>query len=314
MKEVLKLIEPTELFNLLNQTLHGKPCIADECYMLLFDARKSNEFSESHIITARHVPYEDLGGYIFPKKVDFSSIRYIVVIDNRASSLKEVSSPAVTCGNILWKMGSKNPVNIVKGGYEDFSALYPFLRSQKILFTQHELLKMKMYPVEIEPGFLYIGSTQHSFDQLTHKHLRIKAHINVTTKQDQKFTEKDIIIVNNKESIPQLLNIPIEDDVNVDIYQYFATACLFLGQHQKKDGKSVLLYSDLGSSRCVTIALSFLIIKEKISLKEAVKKVISCHHYICPNRSFMKSLLKWEKEILGEEFTKPEDFSYLSYE
>ena len=45
-----------------------------------------------------------------------------------------ISAPAVLCATTMAKNGSKNPVKILRGGYEDFSAMYPFLRTQQIIY------------------------------------------------------------------------------------------------------------------------------------------------------------------------------------
>ena len=45
------------------------------------------------------------------------------------------TAPAVRLANLLACSGSKNSVKILKGGYERFSAEYPFLRTQKIMYT-----------------------------------------------------------------------------------------------------------------------------------------------------------------------------------
>ena len=41
---------------------------------------------------------------------------------------------AVQCASTMAKNGSKNPVKILRGGYEDFSAMYPFLRTQQVIY------------------------------------------------------------------------------------------------------------------------------------------------------------------------------------
>lgn len=44
-------------------------------------------------------------------------------------------SAALSLARLLVESGSKNAVQVLSGGYERFSALYPFLRTQKILWT-----------------------------------------------------------------------------------------------------------------------------------------------------------------------------------
>jgi len=310
----IELIEPTELYNLLNQLQYGMPCVVNEYYLALFDSRKLDEFNESHVITSKFVNYDHKTGFDIPKNFDYAAVQNLVVIDNRASSLKDVTSPAIVLAEILWKMGSKYPVKVVNGGYEEFSGLYPFLRSQKMLWTQGEIESIPLFPIEIDAGFLYIGLRTQAESQAVGKYLRTKAHINVTTSDDTRFTTDDMIYGKNRELVQQLLHIPVEDSIDADLYSHFSSSCTFIEQHHKKDGKSVLIYSDLGISRSVTIALAYLIYHHKIPLKEALVRVKKCHYSICPNQSFVKSLLKWEVDVLGSEITVTSDLGFLSYE
>ena len=310
----IELIEPTELYNLLNQLQYGMPCVANEYYLALFDARKLDEYNESHVITSKFVNYDQENGFEIPKNFDYTAVQNLVVIDNRASSIKDITSPAIVLAEILWKMGSKYPVKVVKGGYEEFSGLYPFLRSQKMMWTHGEIESIPTFPIEIEAGFLYIGLRTQAESEAVGKYLRTKAHINVTTSDDTRFTADDMVYGKNRELVPQLLHIPVEDSIGVDLYSHFSSSCSFIEQHHKKDGKSVLIYSDLGISRSVTIALSYLIYHHKIPLKDALGWMKKCHDSVCPNQTFIRGLLKWEVDVLGSEITIPSDLDFLSYD
>lgn len=311
----ISFIEPTQLYNLLNQVIRGVPCVSNEYYLVLFDARKLEEFTESHIITSRYVPYNEKDGFVFPKNIDYSAVKNLVVIDNRANSINDSTCPGVICSEILWKMGSKYPVKVVKGGYEEFSSLYPFLRSQKFLWTQQEMCTLQAYPIEVEPGFLYIGMYAQACQDEIGKHLKIKAHVNVTKHEDPRFSINDTIQGKNREPVSQLLNVPIEDNVSSsNMLSHFSMICSFIDQHRKKEGKTILIYSDLGISRCAAVALCYLIWKHKFSLKEAMMFLGRCHHSICPNQTLVNSLFEWEVEVLGKAVTKPEDLGFLSYD
>ena len=315
MQDPLVLIEPIELYNLLNQVYLGVPCLVREHSTVLFDTRKSQDYNESHIITAKHVPYTDAQGYLLPKNMDYTAMEHIIVMDSRTSSLKDISSSGTACArHIYTKLGSKSPVKVVSGGFERFSALYPFLRSSKILFTQREMYLIKIYPIEVEQRFLYNGTLEQAADPLVAKHLKIKAHINTTTVVDPLFSSSDVISGGNNELVPQLLNVPLEDDIKADAFQHFPVVCSFIEQHKKEDGKSVLIYSDNGVSRSVVFLLAYLINKSKVPLKEAIGHVMKCHHSICPNRTFIKDLLRWEVQVLGSQLSKPSDLGFLSYE
>lgn len=95
------------------------------------------------------------GKFIMPMDVEIDSMRYIIVYDSNTHSLLDsgktlpfltfyelwkppncifVIGPAIDCADCLEK-ASRFPVQILNGGYEKFSALYPFLRTQKILYS-----------------------------------------------------------------------------------------------------------------------------------------------------------------------------------
>lgn len=77
-------------------------------------------------------------------------------------------------------MGSRFTVFILKGGYEHFSALYPFMRTQKIMWTPKELDDFKTYPIEVIPNLLYIGDWRQANAAYIQKDLKITGHVNCT--------------------------------------------------------------------------------------------------------------------------------------
>ena len=315
MQDPVTFIEPIELFNLLNQVYLGVPCLVREHGIVLFDTRKPKEYAESHIITAKHVQYSEADGYLLPKNIDYTAVEHIVVIDNRTSSLKDLMSTGVACAKYLYnKLGSKYSVKVVRGGYEHFSALYPFLRSSKIMFTQREKYLIKMYPIEMVAQFLYNGTFDQAADPLVAKHLKIKAHINTTTKTDPRFNVDEMASGQEGKMVPHLLNIPLDDDIKSDAYPHFTTVCTFIDNHNKKDGKAVLIYSDLGVSRSAVFVLAYLMHALKIPLKEALAYTLKYHQSYCPNRAFVDSLMKWEEDVLKVKVTKADDLGYLSYQ
>ena len=314
MKSV-ELIEPFELYNLLNQVQHGTPCVVNEYYLVLFDPRKLDEFSESHVITSKYIKYDDSSkSFDVPTNIDYSAVRYLVVIDNRASSAKDVVSPAIRLAEKLWQSGSKYPIKVVKGGYEEFSALYPFLRSQQRIWSQNDMENLTTHPIEVEPGFLYIGFRQQAMSPAVVKNLKVKAHINLTKQTDEIFSADDTIYGKNRELVPQLLHIPLEDDLQSNLFSHFLTCCSFIDQHRRSDGKTLVIYSQLGISRNVAVALCYLMYQHKLPLKDALQRIQKCHHYICPNQAFVKDLLRWEAELLGSQTTQPKDLGFLSYD
>ncbi|ESP00991.1 hypothetical protein LOTGIDRAFT_238401 [Lottia gigantea] len=290
----LKLLEPSELYNILQQSTVFS-CLSDPNYLLLMDARKKNEYNESHIITAKKAPKNEEDQFMIPYDAELECKQTIVVYDSNTESLKE-ETPATDYAKLLWKLGSRNEVNILKGGYEAFSALYPFLRTQKIIYMPRELDDLKPYPIEIIPGLLYLGNWQQGNAAYVQKDLKIKGHINCVIESETYFPE----------SGPQLLHIQVEDRNDADIYNHFAAACAFLDTHRRLK-KAVLVFSNLGISRSVTVIVAYLMYYKKCSLKEAYEIVSKCCKNLRPNRGFIEQLSNWEVELFDTQKTDISD-------
>ncbi|RXN20509.1 transmembrane protein 120A [Labeo rohita] len=141
------LCEATKLYNIINQYTH-LPRLAESNYLCLIDARAAESYNLSHIITARNAKWDSDEKFIMPLDVEVESMRYIIVYDSNTHSLSD-SGPAIDCADILEK-ASQFPIQILSGGYEKFSALYPFLRTHKILYNireTHRLYKQKLEEV-----------------------------------------------------------------------------------------------------------------------------------------------------------------------
>ena len=290
----LQLISPTDLYNLLNQGSKF-PELSDPNYLLLIDARKKHEYNESHIITAKKAPLNELEEFVVPYDAELECKYSVVVYDGKTASLKE-QGPAITCATVYWNMGCRNPVKILKGGYEDFSALYPFLRTQKIIYMPRELDEMKTYPVEIIPGQLYMGNWEHGNAAYIQKDLKIKGHVNCSL-QDETFF---------KEEGQFLMHVKVADNEEADIGSKFKYICEFIYKHLLNKGV-VLVFSDLGISRSATIVIAYIMHMNKWDLKQAYDHVKRCSKTARPIRAFVRQLSQWETEVLGESVTDISD-------
>nr|XP_020022355.1 serine/threonine/tyrosine-interacting-like protein 1 [Castor canadensis] len=90
-----------------------------------------------------------------------------------------VPGPAVVCGRLLTHL-TRDPVHILRGGYERFTALYHFFRTQKIIWMPQELDAFQPYPIEIIPGKVFLGNLSQACNPTIHKDLKIKAHVNIS--------------------------------------------------------------------------------------------------------------------------------------
>jgi len=266
---------------------------------------------------------------------------FIVVYDSRTSSKDDTSdnSDATQLAKFLVAHGSKNSVLIADGGYEKFSALYPFLRTKKILYMpkhrdeskydpcsissslstlshhgpirdwrNHDFYRNTLeldiivtYPTEIVPGKLYMGSLAQALDKRIEKDLKVRAHVAVTNENQTYFPEEDAT---------KLWRIPIEDDIASDLLSNLTKTCEFIDDSVANSGGVVLIYSNLGISRSSAVALAYLIHSQKKPLKEAWAHLMECQRSTRPNRGFVKQLSQWEEQVLGEMKTDIEDPAY----
>lgn len=292
-------MEPTELFNILNQqTVY--PTVSDPNYLFLIDARIDDEYDASHIVTAKRSRRDDLGHYYLPFDAELECKTHVVVYDGNCKSKKEESSPAMTLAKLAVENGSKNPVKILQGGYEDFSALYPFLRTQKIMFTPRELDSFTTYPCEIIKGMVFLGDFTHASCKNLNNDLKIKSYLHLSTDDE---------ILEMLPEKPDFLQISIEDNVDADFGSHIDEALKFIST-RRSSGKPVLITSDKGISRSAGVCIAYVMSYYSWSLKEAWKHVQGCKHNIRPNRGIVEDLAKFEEKLLKKKITDVSDPYY----
>uniref|UniRef100_A0A8C0SL44 Serine/threonine/tyrosine interacting like 1 n=3 Tax=Canidae TaxID=9608 RepID=A0A8C0SL44_CANLF len=300
----LVLCEPTELYNILNQVTKLSR-LTEPNYLCLLDVRSKQEYDESHVITARRVKKKE-NEYLIPESVDLECVKYCVVYDNNTSTLEIilreqdeddnsddsrqelVPGAAVACGRALAQL-THHPVCILKGGYECFSAMYHFFRTQKIIWMPQELDAFQPYPAEIMPGKIYLGNFRQACDPKIQKDLKIKAHVNISMETGPFFINDD----------DNLLHIKIEDSLEANIFPFLRHLCHFLEIHLQL-GSVILVFSTLGISRSCAAILAFLIHWNEQTLKKSWAFVKKCKNNMRPNRSLVAQLSEWEKVILGD--------------
>ncbi|XP_050977856.1 serine/threonine/tyrosine-interacting-like protein 1 [Labeo rohita] len=290
------LCEATKLYNIINQYTH-LPRLAESNYLCLIDARAAESYNLSHIITARNAKWDSDEKFIMPLDVEVESMRYIIVYDSNTHSLSD-SGPAIDCADILEK-ASQFPIQILSGGYEKFSALYPFLRTHKILYNIRELESMNPYPVEILPGKLYMGDYRQATNLQILKDLKLNALVNVSDECSLVFKKANCTV----------LHIRIPDSAEADLITSFERMCVFIGSHINASS-SVLIFSTLGVSRCCAVTMAYLMHHLKYTLKEAWNHIQQCKANMRPNRGFVQQLSDWELQTLGKRVTDTSEPNY----
>ncbi|KAM6970234.1 serine/threonine/tyrosine-interacting-like protein 1 [Aplochiton taeniatus] len=281
--------ESSELYNILNQFTRVSR-LTELNYLSLIDARKKEDFNGSHIITAKNAKKGSNGKFVIPEGLEVESMRYIVVYDSNTNALQG-SGAAIECADVLAK-SSLYPVQILKGGFQRFSALYPFLRTDKVLYTIKELENLKPYPVEILPGKLYMGNYKQATNPTIRQDLKFNFLVNVSEDNILEFEKGDHTI----------LHICVADSVEADLYTSFERICVFIGS-RINTGSAVLIFSSHGISRCSAVAIAFLMHHLKYSLGEAWEYVLQRKTNMRPNRGFVQQLSDWELKTVGKQTT-----------
>jgi dual specificity MAP kinase phosphatase len=139
-------------------------------------------------------------------------------------------------------------------------------------------------PQEIIPG-LFLGSFKIAKNLNKIQELEIKGIINVTMDK----LEYHNIDIN-------YLQIPINDNFDVNIIDYFLEAHKFIDEHLSR-GENVLVHCQAGVSRSATIVISYIMKITKKSYIDSIDIVRKKRNKIDPNLSFISQLLLYEKKI-----------------
>ncbi|KAF7648748.1 hypothetical protein LDENG_00152340 [Lucifuga dentata] len=283
------LCEPLELYNMLNQRGQA-PRLAEINYLCLVDARESQDYNVSHIITAKNARTDSAGKFLRLEAVEADSMQRVLVYDSDTCCL-QAAGRAVDCAQMLAET-SLHPVCIITGGFQRFSALYPFLRTEKIMYTIMELENLRMYPLEILAGLLYMSDNKQAADCSICEDLKIGAVVIIC---QSSFLQPE------KEN-QNVLHIPLADSAASDLFSSFKKICIFIGSHVNK-GSRVLICSDHGVSRCSAVAIAFLMHHLKYTLEEAWRHLLRCKADMRPNVGFMQQLSDWELHSRGTRLT-----------
>uniref|UniRef100_A0A8C2WDX8 Serine/threonine/tyrosine interacting-like 1 n=1 Tax=Cyclopterus lumpus TaxID=8103 RepID=A0A8C2WDX8_CYCLU len=282
----IKMCEPFELFNLLNRCSRVSK-LAEINYLCLIDARETHDYRMSHVITAKNAKMDSKGTFFLPEAVEVDSMQHVVVYDSDTIALGHIYIYIyINCSESLY------PVHVVTGGFQRFSALYPFLRTEKILYTITELENMKTFPVEIIATLLYMGDEKHAMDSGILKDLKVFAVISLSESNTLESTQGNHVVA----------HVPVADSVAADLFSSLEMICSLIDSHVDV-GSRVLIVSGRGRSRCAAVAVAFLMHRLKHTLEEAWKYVLKCKPDVRPNAGFLQQLSDWELHTVGKKVT-----------
>ncbi|XP_049645191.1 dual specificity protein phosphatase 13-like [Suncus etruscus] len=92
------------------------------------------------------------------------------------------------------------------------------------------------------------------------------------------------------------LGVPAHDLPDFDISTYFSSAADFIHQALCTPGAKVLVHCVVGVSRSATLVLAFLMLRQQLTLRQAVIAVRQ-HRWIFPNRGFLRQLCRLDREL-----------------
>jgi len=291
----IKFIKCQELYNLLNQVQSGGYSqLSDSKYLFLVDARAMDDYEQNHIPTAirpKARKNEDTGEIelILPYDIQLESKSRIVVYDGNSRDLSnDPSRPAVRVAIAISRNGAQVPVEVLFGGFEEFSSYYPFLRTTKIGYTQRELDAFKTYPNELIRNEVYLGTHAQFLTKEVVKDLKLTAFVHFHENEDQKKSFLDKFNEKQREfsKLYDCEQLHITADVSLNDMKQ---ASIFIDQHRLK-GHRVLITCPTGRSNSATCAVYYTLHESdhSISKDKALRVVFDCKNDIKTKGTLLK--------------------------
>lgn len=81
-------------------------------------------------------------------------------------------------------LSTENYINLLSRAYMLLGKSFGIYFSLRRTCYMQEIIDVKVYPVEVLPGYLYLATFKQAQDDMINKHLKSKGHINVTTRTD----------------------------------------------------------------------------------------------------------------------------------
>jgi len=161
------------------------------------------------------------------------------------------------------------------------------IKTQRMKETNTNIIKNLYdfsYPMtEIIPR-IYLGNAYNARDFYTLKEKNIKLIINCTKE-----------FPNNFENDFQYINVPIFDENNVSISDYFETISSEIERVYKSDpSASILIHCFMGASRSVAILISYLISYHNMTVDLALEYIEKRRYFVNLNIDFYFQLLEYQ--------------------
>ncbi|EGD77993.1 hypothetical protein PTSG_09628 [Salpingoeca rosetta] len=311
---------PEELHELM---FHNK----DEKTLILIDTRPLSDYVVGHLVNAHTVKLSSmLLRRLAQNKI---ALKDLIKEDEReafVTNCKADNNPVVVVYDAATTTADgapydqKNPLHVIlrslqhdgvpcyflKGGFEAMKAKYDVVEAskgnvpagigfslpvqqlqsadkQKTPTTPIERHHRDAEPCEILP-YMYVGAEAHAEkEEIVRKH-GITHILNLTTRSPTRHPHIEYCV------------IEILDSWNQNLIAHFGEAFEFIERAREAGGK-VLVHCVAGISRSPSVAIAYLMFKNKMSLSDAYALVKKKRPSISPNLDFMAELQQYEKQI-----------------
>ncbi|KAI8804457.1 protein-tyrosine phosphatase-like protein, partial [Cladochytrium replicatum] len=241
---------------------------------LLLDVRDNNQRESAWIYGSLHLDAQSLNNSTFQTMMQsFDDIRdrpitHAIIYDNDGLHVQSIfDSFAPYFSNHGW-----STISYMTGGFLQFLGKYPFL-----VESPGKSLGDIVYPCEILPKKLYLGSSLSATDEQLLTDMQITHIMNVTIRSPHVFPDRFVY-----------RRVGIEDSANVDIVAAFLENLDFFDDH--RDGV-FLVHCEQGVSRSASIVIAYLIKYGHCrNFDEAFEFVRKRRTLARPNQGFEKSL------------------------
>lgn len=268
---------------------------------IILDGRPIFKYDKEHIDASYSIAFP----YILAKRIATKPEKFVEYIlnDEAVRMIKKITEEKK--GNIFYLIDNDFSEVLRKSLEDYYKVLITFVLydDYKEQHTDVKLVKTtfnQIYPIisppvhtpdrwfemsEIIHG-LYLGGEETAFNKELLKKNNVSTILNITSSipfyYESEFTYH---------------RIPIIDEPNVDIKQYFDETFKIIDD-TLTENKKILIHCQAGISRSATIVIAYIMKKNKIEMNDAYKLVHTGRPCIGPNLGFCGQLMSYEQELM----------------
>jgi len=294
-----RCINSLDLYNILNDS-GIRPHIQDPFNFLILDGRESEAFAQDHVVTAhQHAVF--MGDT--KRKEQLSKYSVIVLYgDVTKDDPVEEHEASNTLLDLMQRVEEyvACDVLVLNESYNVFAQRYSYLCTDQHTDSIDDRKLLLCYPSAIFEGCMYQGRGDQARNEIVMTTLGITHVVNISDHTNS-FPHKI-----------KYLRLPLDDMASTNLHTHFNDTYQFISEALDTDG-CVFVHCNLGISRSSTITLAYLMKSRGWTLLYAYKFLKRIRTCASPNSGFLRQLLDWEAEVLGEKRTTLDDIAKVNH-